>query len=151
MRALKVGVVSLLLLIGVEPGTADDDRRYVTSDPRGGAILWTSWSAFNACERALTPQSRRLFCEDGFAGQPPRVGVLDSGTPVEVLEDGECRTLAHVRVLAGRLAGSVGCIAAQRLTTIKPDTTPAAGSSTPRPRQASRRLRQRTGARFRAV
>jgi hypothetical protein len=136
-------MVSLLLLIGARPATADDDRRYVAPDLRGGAILWTSWSTFNACDRALTPQSRRLLCEEGFAGQPPKVGILPSGTLVELIDGGECRTLARVRVLAGPLTGSIGCIAAQRLTT-KPQTTPGAGSTAPRPSQASRRRPRRT-------
>ena len=139
-------VTTVGLLLALTAGAAaDDSRRFIAADASGGAILWTNWRAFNHCARARTPQSQRLFCDEGFAGLPPKVGVLDAGVPVEVLGARDCRDLARVRVLAGALRGSTGCIDAQRLTRSRLDTAPAAGTPSPatRPRLVSRRSRLR--------
>jgi hypothetical protein len=98
--------------------------RYVVATPGGPPeyMLWTSYTASVNCARALLFSSDpRPWCEDGIAGVRPKVGGLNHGTEVEVLDDDECRDMVHARVLTGPLRGEVGCIVGRALSPTRPE------------------------------
>jgi len=102
----------------------DTGLRYVAPNKGGGGfVLWANLVSFNNCIQALTrgaERDRRMFCEDGVAGMKPKVGEVEAGTEVELLDSKECgNDMTHVRVLAGSLRGETGCLAPIGLTRIK--------------------------------
>jgi hypothetical protein len=106
-----------------------DERRYVvpTTNVLVGRInefpLWTDASWSDNCTRAVisgTRENQRQFCDEGFAGLKPKVGILSAGTEVELLTGGRCRDMAYVRVLTGPIAGASGCIVSNALSSVRP-------------------------------
>ena len=100
-------------------------RRYVvpTGVQKVGLPLWTdaSWAA--SCTKATVSGSmtdKTRFCDEGFSGMKPKVGTVEIGAEVEVLDSSQCRDMAHVRVLTGSLKNETGCIVASALSNTKP-------------------------------
>lgn len=67
-----------------------------------------------------TKEDQKMFCETGFSGLKPKVGVLTAGTEVELLDSRECGHMVHVRVLTEKLTGETGCVAGSALSSVKP-------------------------------
>lgn len=129
MKIIGLAVTLAVTLFAANFTLAQDDGlRYIAPNKEGlsGFPVWTNWTAFNACAAALTRRGTtedvRMFCQDGFAGIKPKVGVVDTGVQVEMLESRECREMAHIRVLGGPFKGETGCITARALTRIKPES-----------------------------
>ena len=100
------------------------EKRYVVVTPDSPAefTLWTSYTASVNCARALLAgRDEREWCEVGVAGITPKVGKVLHATEVELLEGGECRDMAHVRVLTGDLKGRQGCLVVRALSPNKPE------------------------------
>jgi len=91
-----LAMVATVILAAMPTSAQDDGLRYVAPNKEGtpGFPLWTSRVAFNNCIRALTrggtTQDVRMFCEDGFSGIKPKVGIVTTGVHVELLDPGEC-------------------------------------------------------------
>ena len=116
----------LALILAVPAIVIAGELRYVVQhkDRPEGYPLWTSRQWADSCGRARLSGSKKAqqeFCEEGFAGLKPKVGLLPGGTEVELLDAGDCRDLAYVRVLTGTLKGEVGCVAAPALSSFKPE------------------------------
>ena len=121
MRALVI--VLALTCLASAPALAGD-KRYVVVTPDSPAefTLWTSYTASVNCARALLAgRDEREWCDVGVGGIVPKVGKIGHGTEVELLDGGECRDMAHVRVLTGDLKGRAGCVVARALSARKPD------------------------------
>lgn len=128
VRFTLIAVIALAVtfLIGVPLGAGGIWFVVVTSGGPSEYTLWTSYTASINCGRALLYGSDpRAWCEDGIGGLKPKVGVLDHGTEVEILDDTECRDLIHARVVTGPLKGRVGCVVARALSPLRPES-PAA-------------------------
>jgi hypothetical protein len=85
--------------------------------------LWTSAQWADSCARAVmrgTPADQKRFCEDGFSGLKPKVGVVSTGTRVELLDSRECGDMVGVRVVSGPLKGRTGCLVGIALSSNKP-------------------------------
>jgi hypothetical protein len=126
VNRLQLAVVALLIGIGI---AGAGEIRYVVAsrsslgDKLDQYPLWTSRQFAEGCARAAISGNRaqqKEFCEDGFAGLKPKVGLLTVGIEVELLDSRECGTMASVRVLTGPLSGESGCVVAKALTSIKP-------------------------------
>jgi hypothetical protein len=105
-----------LIVIPVATAPQDPGLRYVAPNKGGGGfVLWASLITFNNCVQATTrgtEQSRRISCEDGVAGVKPKLGEIDPGTEIELLDSRECGgDMGSVRVLAGPYRGEMGCLA----------------------------------------
>jgi hypothetical protein len=127
-----IAVLALVVLPVVTVSAETGGLRHVVPSKVAGQMtteyaLWSSAESADLCARAWiggTAQDRRRFCEEGVVpGVKPRVGALAVGMEVELLDSRECRRMAHVRVLTGPLKGKTGCIAAQALSSIKPEST----------------------------
>lgn len=121
MRAVLIilALASLATAIAVA-----GEKRYVVVTPDSPAefTLWTSYTASVNCARALLAgRDEREWCDVGVQGIIPKVGKIGHGTEVELLEDAECRDMAHVRVMTGELKGRQGCVVARALSTKKPE------------------------------
>jgi hypothetical protein len=100
------------------------EKRYVVVTPDSPAefTLWTSYTASVNCARALLAgRDEREWCDVGVGGITPKVGKVGHGIEVELLDDGECRDMAHVRVVTGDLKGRVGCMVERALSSKKPE------------------------------
>jgi hypothetical protein len=126
VNRLQQAVVTLLIGIGI---AGAGEIRYVVAsrtslgDKLDHYPLWTSRQFADGCARAVisgTRAQQKEFCEDGFAGLKPKVGMLTLGVEVELLDTRECTPMASVRVLTGPLAGESGCVVANALSSIKP-------------------------------
>jgi len=99
--------------------------------------LWRSFSDFDTCTRATkdaiinggvktveqleSNPNVVMFCETGVVkGFKPKIGSLNTGVQVELLDSKECVKMVFVRVLTGTVKGETGCIAAEALSSIKP-------------------------------
>ena len=124
VRAIYYGSSPAHAPANADPGARS--RRYVLASPSGrGYALWTNLVSFNACAKALirgTAQDVRIFCEEGFSGIKPKVGSLDAGAEVEILDSRACgNEMVHVRVSSEPLKGQTGCITSTASTTVKPE------------------------------
>jgi hypothetical protein len=121
MRAVLI-IVALISLAGT-PALAGEKRYVVvTPDTPAEFTLWTSYTASVNCARALLAgRDEREWCDVGVGGITPKVGRIGHGTEVELLDGGECRDMAHVRIITGDLKGRVGCVVARALSVRKPD------------------------------
>jgi hypothetical protein len=123
MRAVLIGFVVASLT--VVPAAAAE-KRYVVVTPDSPAefTLWTSYTASVNCAKALLAgRDEREWCDIGVGvgGIVPKVGKILHGTEVELLDDEECRDMAHVRVVTGDMKGQVGCMVQRALSTKKPE------------------------------
>ena len=123
MRACRpVAIVVALASIAVVPAMAGE-KRYVVVTPDSPAefTLWTSYTASVNCARALLAgRDEREWCDVGVGGITPKVGKVGHGTEVELLDDAECRDMAHVRIMTGDMKGRVGCMVERALSSKKP-------------------------------
>ena len=121
MRAVLIGfVVALLTVVPAAAG----EKRYVVVTPDSPAefTLWTSYAASVNCAKALLAgRDEREWCDVGVGGIVPKVGKILHGTEVELLDDEECRDMAHVRVVTGDMKGQVGCMVQRALSAKKPE------------------------------
>ena len=69
----------------------------------------------------LAGRDEREWCDVGVGGIIPKVGKIPHGTEVELLDDAECRDMAHVRVVTGDMKGQAGCMVQRALSTKKPE------------------------------
>ena len=100
------------------------EKRYVVVTPDSPAefTLWTSYTASVNCARALLAgRDEREWCDVGVGGITPKVGKIGHGTEVELIDDAECRDMAHVRIMTGDMKGRVGCMVERALSPKKPD------------------------------
>ena len=121
MRSVLIGFVVASLT--VVPAAAAE-KRYVVVTPDSPAefTLWTSYTASVNCAKALLAgRDEREWCDVGVGGIVPKVGNIRHGTEVELLDDEECRDMAHVRVVTGDMKGQVGCMVQRALSTKKPE------------------------------
>ena len=121
MRAVLIGFVVASLT--VVPATAGE-KRYVVVTPDSPAefTLWTSYTASVNCAKALLAgRDEREWCDVGVGGIVPKVGTIRHGTEVELLDDEECRDMAHVRVITSDMKGQVGCMVQRALSAKKPE------------------------------
>jgi hypothetical protein len=98
----------------------------------GTSVLWQSAAAQRECLDAIVGRFQSSL-QALLVGQRPAfppgagwsepvctnalLGDLTQGTEVELLDGGpECGSLARVRVVTGRVAEQVGCVAADRLS-----------------------------------
>ena len=51
----------------------------------------------------------------------PKVGRIGHGTEVELIDDAECRDMAHVRIMTGDMKDRTGCMVERALSTKKPE------------------------------
>jgi hypothetical protein len=121
MRAVLV-----ILVVGALTVTLADaaEKRYVVVTPESPPefTLWTSYAASVNCAKALLAgRDEREWCDVGVSGIVPKLGTVKHGTEVEVIEDGKCEDMAHVRVLTGDMKGQAGCMVRRALSTKKPD------------------------------
>ena len=121
MRAVLI--VAVVASLTVAPAVAGEKRFVlVTPDSPAEFTLWTSYTASVNCARALLAgRDEREWCEVGVGGITPKVGKVGHGTEVELLDDAECRDMAHVRIVTGNLKGQHGCMVQRALTTKKPE------------------------------
>ena len=124
MRACRpVAIVVALASLAVVPAMAGE-KRYVVVTPDSPAefTLWTSYTASVNCARALLAgRDEREWCDVGVGGITPKVGKVGHGTEVELLDDAECRDMAHVRIMTGDMKGRVGCMVERALSSKKPE------------------------------
>ena len=116
-------IVLVVASLTVVPATAGE-KRYVVVTPDSPAefTLWTSYTASVNCAKALLAgRDEREWCEVGVGGITPKVGKVGHGTEVELLDDAECRDMAHVRIMTGNMKGQAGCMVQRALSTKKPE------------------------------
>ena len=122
MRAVPIVVLIAASLAATIAVAAEKRYVVVTPDSPTEFTLWTSYTASVNCARALLAgRDEREWCEVGVGGITPKVGKVGHGTEVEVLDDAECRDMAHVRIVTGTLKGREGCMVQRALSTKKPD------------------------------
>lgn len=120
----------IVILIGVcfvTSAVAGQERYVVPSKTMNIVVnkyaLWTSRQFADSCAKAAmygTKEDQKTFCETGFSGLKPKVGMLIAETEVELLDSRECDDMAYVRVLTGELKSETGCITATALSSVKP-------------------------------
>ena len=124
MRACRpIMIVVVFAALAVVPARAGE-KRYVVVTPDSPAefTLWTSYTASVNCARALLAgRDEREWCDVGVGGITPKVGKVGHGTEVELLDDAECRDMAHVRIMTGDMKGRVGCMVERALSSKKPE------------------------------
>ena len=124
MRACRPLVIVLAVAwIAAVPAMAAE-KRYVVVTPDSPAefTLWTSYTASVNCARALLAgRDEREWCDVGVGGITPKVGKIGHGTEVELIDDAECRDMAHVRIMTGDMKGRTGCMVERALSTKKPN------------------------------
>ena len=124
MRACRSAMIVLLVAsLAAAPATAGE-KRYVVVTPDSPAefTLWTSYTASVNCARALLAgRDEREWCDVGVGGITPKVGKIPHGTEVELIDDAECRDMAHVRIVTGDMKGRVGCMVERAFSTKKPE------------------------------
>jgi hypothetical protein len=121
---MRAGVIGLALTLLIALPAAAAEKRYVvvTPDSPTEFTLWTSYTASVNCAKALLAgRDEREWCEVGVGGIVPKIGRVGHGTEVELIDDGECRDMAHVRILTGEMKSQVGCVVQRALSTKKPE------------------------------
>ena len=124
MRACRPLVIVLAVAwIAAVPAMAGEKRYVVvTRDSPAEFTLWTSYTASVNCARALLAgRDEREWCDVGVGGITPKVGKIGHGTEVELIDDAECRDMAHVRIMTGDMKGRAGCMVERALSTKKPN------------------------------
>ena len=124
MRACRPVVIALAIASFAAVAAAAGEKRYVVVTPDSPAefTLWTSYTASVNCARALLAgRDEREWCDVGVGGITPRVGKVGHGTEVELIDDAECRDMAHVRIVTGEMKGRVGCMVERALSSKKPE------------------------------
>jgi hypothetical protein len=124
MRACRPIVILLAVAFVATLPAAAGEKRYVVVTPDSPAefTLWTSYTASINCARALLAgRDEREWCDVGVGGITPKVGRIGHGTEVELIDDAECRDMAHVRIMTGDMKGRTGCVVERALSTKKPE------------------------------
>ena len=124
MRVCRPATMVLVFAtLAAIPAMAGEKRHVVvTPDSPAEFTLWTSYTASVNCARALLAgRGEREWCDVGVGGITPKVGKIGHGAEVELIDDAECRDMAHVRIMTGDMKGRVGCMVERALSPKKPD------------------------------
>jgi hypothetical protein len=124
LGALTLSLSLACVLTASVVGIAGEKRFVVENKVApAGYPLWTSQLALDSCSKAVlrgTKADAKMFCETGFSGLKPKLGLLPRATEVELLDaNAECGRMVAVRVLTGELKGEVGCVPAAALSSFK--------------------------------
>ena len=124
MRVCRPATIVLVFATLAAIPAMAGEKRYVvvTQDSPAEFTLWTSYTASVNCARALLAgRDEREWCDAGVGGITPKIGKIGHGTEVELIDDAECRDMAHVRIMTGNMKGRVGCMVERALSPKKPD------------------------------